>query len=1750
MAVARGFWASVALASTLIFSTSAALAQKAYVRDDIAGEAARLEERLKRDVGQPAARPVAQILREAETLLLRGDARRALALSNAAAVLEARNPQAWLVMARSAIAIDPRDWRERYELQERAQAAAYTAYTRATTRPAEAAALAALGDIFAKRELWRPALTVYRLSLDAQDNPTLRTTYENLRNERGFRLTGNQVDANSATPRACFEFSEPLARGRVDFQPFVAISGGRGDFAVRAEDRQLCVEGLRHGERYAFVLRQGIPSSIPGEVLQKTGEYDVYVRDREPTVRFTGRNYVLPTKGQEGIPVVSVNTSKVSVEIARIGDRNLINTVHSGDFLTQLDEYQARQILSEKSEKIWSGSLEVKSELNKDVTTAFPVLEAVGTLKPGVYMMMAGASARPASATDVDDPDYGRSRATQWFVVSDLGLTAFQGPDGVHVLARSLASADPVRNVEVRLLARNNEILATATTDARGYVRFDPGLAKGTGGMAPGLLVAQSGPDYGFLDLKQSSFDFTDRGVKGRVAPKALDAFVATERGVYRSGESVFVTTLLRDAKGAGIAGLPLTLVARRPDGVEYRRQMVDDQGLGGRAWTLALLGGVQPGTWSIRAYSDPKGDAIGETTFLVEDYVPERLDVEVKAKRAALKSGEPAEIDVSARYLYGAVGSDLEVSGEVKIRVAEQTAIPGLEGYIVGLTDEAVEPVQSELEERPRTDAQGRVTVLVPLQEPATNRPLEAEIALRVGEPGGRAVTRTVTLPILPKTTVVGVKKLFKDGDLSEGATAGFDVVLVTGDGQRIARDKVKWTLSRVIRNFQWFYQDGRWQYEAAKTTRRVADGEISIGAAEAARISSPVEWGSYRLDVVADGIEGAETSVNFTVGYESERTADTPDVLDLVLDKAAYAAGDSIQVRLNSRFAGKATIAVMGDGVKALQEVDVQQGATTVRVPVGTDWGASAYLVAFAHRPLDAQAKRMPGRAIGLSWFTVDKASKTLGVDLGAPALVRPRTTLDLPIKLTGVTAGEEAFITVAAVDVGILNLTRYQAPNPTDYFFGQRQLAYEVRDLYGQLIDGMQGTRGAIRSGGDAPALAADADKPTQEPLARYSGVVKVGPDGTARVAFDLPAFNGTARVMAMAWTKSKTGQASADVVIRDPVVVQATLPRFLAIGDQSRFHVEINNVEGQTGDYTLDLDVRGPVSVAADAARRTVRLTQGAKTQVTIPVTAAGIGTAIFDLKLSGPGLEAPQRLALRVQPSVSSVARRDVRPIEPNGGQLTVTSDLLADMVPNSGAVSVSVSPLAALDVPALLKALDRYPYGCTEQTISRALPLLYVNRLASMEQLAIDGTADERVAAAVEKVLSRQGANGSFGLWGVGGEDLWLDAYVADFLTRAREANVAVPAIAFNQVLDRLRNQVANTTEVRAEEAAGLAYALYVLARNGRPVIGDLRYLADTKLASFATPLARAQIAAALASLGDRGRSTTAFASAVASLAQYADDGFSRPDYGTRLRDSAATLALLAEGNGEAAALQRVSTLLESARGARQFTSTQEQMWMVLAAQALAKDAQGMRLTVNGESRQGVYFRTIRAEALDAAPLVIVNPGAAPARAVVTVSGIPVQPEPALDQGFAVERTIHTFKGERVDPLSLRQNDRYVVVVKVTQRVAGYARLLLVDPLPAGLEIENPKLTEGATTEGLAFVKEEVAPSHIEARDDRYVAAFDLARDKPLSFMVAYVVRAVSPGRYVHPAVFAEDMYRPDRYGRGGFGAVEIQAAR
>src|SRR5262249_21568232 len=386
--------------------------------------------------------------RDGDAAFSKNDFRAGMALLGQIVSAAPTDSATWLRLARTVMQIRPADDDEKRLLLERASTAAYIAYQRTKSRDEEADSLAFLGNVLAQRELWRPSLDALRLSLDLREAADVRGQYERLREAHGFRVLDYSVDADTASPRACFQFSEDLPP-RTDFSPFVVLAGTDKP-ALSAAEKQLCVEGLQHGSGYNVTLRAGLPSTVH-ETLSKSADFSIYVRDRQPAVHFSSTAYVPPPTAQRGMPVISTNPRAVAVELYRLTDRSLVEAIggddYRRDFQRSLSRYDVEQLRNTRGISVWKGELAIEAApINTDVVTTFSVDQAVGELKPGVYVMVA----QPQELKNVDNFD---AQATQWFIVSDLGLTAFSGNDGIHVFVNSLASTDAKNGAEVRLVS-------------------------------------------------------------------------------------------------------------------------------------------------------------------------------------------------------------------------------------------------------------------------------------------------------------------------------------------------------------------------------------------------------------------------------------------------------------------------------------------------------------------------------------------------------------------------------------------------------------------------------------------------------------------------------------------------------------------------------------------------------------------------------------------------------------------------------------------------------------------------------------------------------------------------------------------------------------------------------------------------------------------------------------------------------------------------------------------------------------------------------------------------------------------------------------------------------------------------------------------------------------------------------------------------------------------------------------------------
>jgi uncharacterized protein YfaS (alpha-2-macroglobulin family) len=477
---------------------------------------------------------------------------------------------------------------------------------------------------------------------------------------------------------------------------------------------------------------------------------------------------------------------------------------------------------------------------------------------------------------------------------------------------------------------------------------------------------------------------------------------------------------------------MPVTLIVKRPDGSEFTRFTLALPGGGALHQPIALPKSSRRGRWSVAAHIDPKAPPVGSVEFSVEDFVPEKLKVELSSSEPILRPAQVNTFDVQADFLYGAPASGLTVEADMRVTVDAQP-FPDFARYRFGSETErkAFEPPFVTLK-APETDAAGKTRFEWSGREVKdTVLPLRAQMQVRVFEPGGGRATRTEkTVPMRSRNVYLGIRPTFEGRYSREGSETEFDIVAVDATGKQVARPAIQYSVERTDYAYQWYQVDGRWRWQSVSNDRLLTSDTVALKADAPARLSFTLDWGRHRLTVV-DSDNNTTSTLEFYVGwYGGTGTEEAPDTLRVASDKQNYTPGETARLRIEAPFAGEALIAIATDRIVSTQSVQVPAGGMTVDVPVKVEWGAGAYALVTAWRPLAAPADRTPTRAIGLAWLGLEPALRTLGVQITAPEKIVPRQRIEVPIKVANL-QGEEAFVTLAAVDEGILQLTRSARP-----------------------------------------------------------------------------------------------------------------------------------------------------------------------------------------------------------------------------------------------------------------------------------------------------------------------------------------------------------------------------------------------------------------------------------------------------------------------------------------------------------------------------------------------------------------------------------------------------------------------------------------------------------------------------------------------------------------------------------------------
>ncbi|GLS04565.1 hypothetical protein GCM10007860_17120 [Chitiniphilus shinanonensis] len=1639
-----------------------------------------------------------------------------------------------------------------------------------------------------------------------------------------FALLGCKSGYWDDAPALTVSFNRPLSR-KQDLNKLFTVTDvgvmpeGKASDASAAAEQPKKVDGrweLDDGAQLAYFVttakRRYRIDLAPGVLaedntrIDERQQCDVALETMPPAFYFASRGVVLPAAQNGGLPVVTVNTPEVDVQFLRVSPQHLPRfleqvvaqrrTEPAPDDEEEGDEYGydsnrltlsgavsgwTLQNLKRITQSVYLGRFETDARKNRRNVSFLPVEDIKELKEPGIYVAVMSQPGR-----------FSYEYQVTYFYVTDIGLHVHRGQKQIDAFATSLKRGKALSGVSFELLDQYGKVLSRADGDGEGHaVLADvPDTAR--------ALVARKDKELATVALFEPGLDLSEYDIGGYL-PRNTKLFAYSGRDLYRPGEKFFVSVIARNTDGRPLPALPITATLKRPDGqtVQSATWQADPKLPGYYQRQLSLPADAQTGTWLLELRADPAAkDADSVMKVQVEEFLPERMKLDLDAGPAALTLGEEFDVTVKGNYLFGSPASGNRLLGSVYTERQRYPLAKQWPGFLFGDFADDSRTQRRELEEAALDDA-GRANVTVPLELDGARSPMLARATFSLLESGGRPVVRSVERTVWPAAKMIGIRPLFDRDVAREGDKAAFEIVRVTHSGASAPLAQAKVRLVLENREFYWRYDDQRgWHSGYTEIDEPVYSGELALKGR--ASLALPVEWGRYRLEV-----EDPETKLvaryRFYAGWgaqDAEAMGNRPDRVNLKLEGVPAKPGDDVALTILPPHDGEALVLVEGDKVLWQKRVSVSAKGTRIDIPVSKDWKRhDLYISVVAFRPGSEGDRVTPARALGLAYLPLASADRKFKVALTAPQQARPETRVPVKIKVDGAT-GDNAFVTLSAVDVGILNITRFKTPDPFDFLFGKHRYSQDLADIYGKLIEKMEGNTGKLKWGGDS-GMRDSQDRPKKVKLVDlFSGPVRLDAKGEATIPLNIPDFNGTLRLMAVAASAERYGNAEAEVTVAAPVVAELATPRFISPGDEATVALDVTNLTGAAQTFTVKLAAGKPVRIREgeqkvtlkDKERRTLRYTAEA-------TDAYGLARLDFSVAgtLAGKPLLIKRDAALQVQPA-APLERNVLRvKLEP-GAEQAVAGDLIARYFADSANVSVTLSNKPPLNVRSLVKGLLDYPYGCLEQTTSAAYPHLFIDEAAAKEYGLTPRTREERarfVEGAIARIAGMQKSDGGYSLWGNGPYEYWLSPYVAGFFMDAREAGFNVPDVLYKRTQDWMLTQfqrapadfptygkaladklndngevtgalIGNEYEqlrIDHQRFAAAAHQGYMLARDQKAPLATLRVLYDKFAGRARSPLPLVHLGLALKLMGDDKRAKGAFDLAMKrpyGITPNLNDwwwGEWLGDYGSNTRDRAMAYALLVRHDIKHP--QRENILFELADSLKSrrsyYYSTQERLALLLAARAAGSqtDAEWNAVLAVGDSTRGVASKRSEIVSLDAAQLAkgvkLTNKSSGVLFAEIEASGYPREiPKPQSDQ-IQLERRWFFADGRPYDNRPLKVGETLIARLNVTtrQRIEDG---LIVDRVPAGLEIENLNLSDGERLDSLQVEGQPIRAAlednrikHTEFRDDRYVAAARLDNGRLQLF---YLLRVVTPGKYVVPPSYAEDMYRPQLVGIGAAG--------
>lgn len=1500
--------------------------------------------------------------------------------------------------------------------------------------------------------------------------------------------------------------------------------------------------------------------ALGGFPLGDTYENVISVPELPREIEIQGRGGILALNGERKLSIKSRGVGVIQYDIARIAATQINHLVtqtegrfEDPEFNSNFDEENIARIAVEQQPI----HLENKFKANFSAFDFSNQLRvpADGGSERGLFLLRARAwdPEKKKPVKNVGD--------RRFVLVTDIGMLVKKSADGSSdVFVVSIKSGDPLAGVQIEVLAKNGVPLATGTSGKDGRVTL-PSLGKLEREKKPVAFVARLREDVAFMpfDRADRALDFSRFDIDGveNVTSEQLDAFVFTERGVYRPGDEVHIGCVVKQRNWRGrLEGLPLEAEIIDARGTKAQVRKLAVPALGFAEMNFQTANESPTGEYQIRLYvvrDGKRGTLLGRAEFYVKEFLPDRMKIEAQlSKPNAAGWIDPTDVHalVTLRNLYGTPATDRRIVNQMQL-APRGFRFAQFKDYVFQdplLRDDkkAPEPQTIALGET-KTDGDGKTTVDLDLERFA-DATYEMTLSTQGFEPdGGRSVSAYTTVLVSSLPRVIGYKADCELNYVPKGSPHAVEFIAVDPTLNKVAAEKLRFNLvEQSYVSILAKKDNGNYAFESALKETPLRSDEITIGA-EGFSYALPTDTpGTFVLEV-RDADDRRVSKLSFTIVGRGNvsRSLEKNAELAVKLDRQQYNAGDEIELSITAPFTGSGLITIESDKVYAHQwfKSSTTSSVQRIRVPEGFD-GTGYVNVSFV-RALDSKEIFMSPLSYAVLPFTANSEKRRLHVDLRASELVKPGEPLRIGYK-----TDRPGKIVVFAVEQGILQVTDFATPDPLKYFFRKTALAVETSQIVDLIIPEFSILRNAAAFGGDADKRLNPFKRVTEKPVVFWSGVIDA--DATEReLVYNVPDyFDGALKIMAVAIATDAVGSAEKESIIRGSFVITPSVPTVAAPGDRFDVGVSIaNNVaaSGDNAEVNLTVEPSSHLEIV-QAPQQPIRISEGREATVTFTVRAKDeLGSATLSFRASGNGQETARRATLSVRPPVPFMTLVHTGKFSGASTDVAVERPMYSEFRElDATASSVPLGLAHGLDF-----YLRKFPHGCTEQISSAAFSRLL---LADESDFGLKrAEVNEQLEKVFGTLRRRQNDKGAFGYWSAeaGSGNEFVSVYATHLLSEAKAAGFTPPA-------DLLKNALHNLQTIAARDpndlsdARTIAYAIYVLTREGFITTNYILNLTDNLDRKFEKKWSSDLTAVYLAGSWSLLKKDDTARQLIAGYRIGAHGDDDRSDFYQPLGIDAQYLAIVARHFPDL--LKRITAseldaiVKPISRGDFNTLSAAYAVWALknysqhiarnapeLSITEVARDKHEKPLVTTGTLvRHGTFspdaallrFGAKNSTAAFGSFYQVVEAGydrQMPTQA--TTNGLEVYRE-FVDRDRNITNTAHL--GE---PLTVRLTMRSLARHEVSN-------VAIIDLLPGGFEIVGSSLQPGVGGSGCDYV---------DVREDR---ALFYGYAGPGARTITYQIKPTNRGEFVVPPPYAESMYDRGVCGRGVSAKITVVDAQ